>query len=222
MSAVSPFRRLMLLLTVVAAALVLAGGVALAADLVGTSGDDTLTGTAGDDRIAAGDGNDRLLGRAGNDQLSGGLGSDYLYGGVGADALVGGEGADTIYDGPKNDASEDNIIGGEGPDSIYTANDPASRDLLDCGSGDDVVTVDTLDVFDEITCEDVTVLLTPEQEAAQASADQTAPPAEVSVQGIGGTACEARVDRAHRSRYDSTEAKSIIGIWKCDVKKERI
>lgn len=222
MDAVTPLRRLTLLAVVVAVALVLAGGAALAADMIGTSGDDTLTGTAGDDRIAAGDGNDRLFGGAGNDQLTGGLGNDYLHGGVGLDALVGGEGADTIYDGPANDASEDSITGGGGPDRIYSANDPVSRDLIDCGSGYDVVTADTLDVFDEVTCEDVTVVLTPEQEAAQASAEQTAPPAEISAQGIGGTACVARVDRTHRSGYDSTEAKSIIGIWRCDVKKKRI
>ena len=53
-------RRMVLLLTVMAAALVLASGVALAVNKVGTSGPDTLRGT---------NGNDNLLGLGANDVL---------------------------------------------------------------------------------------------------------------------------------------------------------
>jgi Ca2+-binding RTX toxin-like protein len=55
-------RKLAVLLMVVAATLVLASGVALAADFIGTSGNDELTGT---------EGNDYLEGRAGADRLYG-------------------------------------------------------------------------------------------------------------------------------------------------------
>lgn len=55
-------------------------------ELVGGSGNDTLTGT---------DGNDVLLGLAGDDSLNGLGGDDYLDGGPGNDTMVGGSGDDT-------------------------------------------------------------------------------------------------------------------------------
>ena len=65
-----------------------------AADIVGSSNDDTLTGTAGKDEIIGGSGNDILNGGAGDDVLRGGQGDDVLYGGIGVDRLYGGLGAD--------------------------------------------------------------------------------------------------------------------------------
>jgi Ca2+-binding RTX toxin-like protein len=65
-------------------------------NLIGGSGDDTLTGSAAANRIEGGAGNDSLLGLGGADSLLGGNGNDSLKGGAGADALWGGIGADTF------------------------------------------------------------------------------------------------------------------------------
>ncbi len=61
---------------------------ALALNIPGTNGNDTLRGTASADRIDGKDGNDRLYGMAGNDVLIGGSGRDFLAGGPGNDRLV--------------------------------------------------------------------------------------------------------------------------------------
>ena len=75
------------------------------ANLIGTTGDDTLAGTnaaeyllgrAGNDVLSGGSGNDVLDGGIGNDNLSGGSGNDVLYGGAGNDQLSGGSGADVF------------------------------------------------------------------------------------------------------------------------------
>ena len=55
-------RRFILLLTMMAATLVTASGIALAVDKIGTNGPDTLKGT---------NGSDNLFGRGGNDALYG-------------------------------------------------------------------------------------------------------------------------------------------------------
>jgi Ca2+-binding RTX toxin-like protein len=99
--------------------------------IVGTSGDDTLTGTAeadiicglgGADTISGLDGDDVLLGGRGVDVLRGGLGNDTLRGGRGNDTLRGGSGNDSIYGGRRNDvlyggAGNDQLDGGSGVDS---------------------------------------------------------------------------------------------------------
>ena len=64
------------------------------ADIIGTSGDDSLTGTLEDDQISGLEGNDILEGLDGNDSLDGGDGADTLTGGIGADVLTGGAGSD--------------------------------------------------------------------------------------------------------------------------------
>ncbi len=60
----------------------------LGSDIVGTSGDDSLTGSQGDDLLLAGDGNDTLNGGAGADILVDGAGNDTLIGGAGADIFT--------------------------------------------------------------------------------------------------------------------------------------
>ncbi len=57
-------RRLILLLTVMAAALVLASGVALAVTKIGGPGPNTLRGTNGPDNLLGRGGNDVLFGAA--------------------------------------------------------------------------------------------------------------------------------------------------------------
>jgi Ca2+-binding RTX toxin-like protein len=57
-------------------------------NVLGTSGNDSLTGSAY---------KDALYGYAGNDTLNGGNGDDILDGGLGADSMLGGIGNDTYY-----------------------------------------------------------------------------------------------------------------------------
>src|SRR5918998_4950328 len=71
-------RKITTLLSSLLLTLVLASGVALAADVIGTSGDDILVGTAGDDY---------LKGRGGNDRITPGEGADEVYAGAGDDLI---------------------------------------------------------------------------------------------------------------------------------------
>lgn len=59
-----------------------------AANIVGTTGQDTLTGTSDNDLILGLDGRDRLKGTGGNDSIIGGGGADRLRGGGGSDLFV--------------------------------------------------------------------------------------------------------------------------------------
>jgi len=72
-------RRVALVLTAMALALVLASGVALAVNKVGTNGPDTLRGTNKADNLLGRGANDILLALAGNDNLLGGPGKDILH-----------------------------------------------------------------------------------------------------------------------------------------------
>ena len=74
-------RRTVLLLSTMTLILLVAGGVALAVNKIGTDGPDTLRGT---------NKADNLLGQGGNDILFGGGGRDNLLGGPGKDAVFGG------------------------------------------------------------------------------------------------------------------------------------
>ena len=74
-------RRVILLLTMMAATLVVASGVALAVNKMGTNGPDTLKGTNGADKLLGNGGNDTLFALAGNDNLLGGAGKDEVLGG---------------------------------------------------------------------------------------------------------------------------------------------
>jgi Ca2+-binding RTX toxin-like protein len=86
-------RRTLLLLTTVGVGVLLAAGVALAANLItcpgglceGTTGDDEMTGTSGTDYLYAKEGNDTLRGLGAFDDLRGGPGNDDLDGGRGND-----------------------------------------------------------------------------------------------------------------------------------------
>src|SRR5215203_1535906 len=74
-------RRLVFLLTTIALVLVLASGVALAVDRIGTNGPDTLRGTNGADNLLGKGGNDALFGLTGRDNMLGGEGKDWVLGG---------------------------------------------------------------------------------------------------------------------------------------------
>ena len=86
-------RKTVLLLTTMSLALILAGGVALAATKQcqvgvlcnGTSSADAITGTASNDTINGLAGNDRISARAGIDKINGGSNNDTMNGGFGND-----------------------------------------------------------------------------------------------------------------------------------------
>jgi Ca2+-binding RTX toxin-like protein len=164
-------RRVALVLTAMALALVLASGVALAANKVGTNGPDTLRGTNKADNLLGRGANDILLALAGNDNLLGGPGKDIvnggdenrlsggnknMVGGSGNDSVIGGRGSDNVLgeegndlvaDGPAREFSTDNVSGGDGNDVVAAVNRPAFVDIVSCGGGFDRVIVDRKDVL---------------------------------------------------------------------------
>ena len=171
-------RRTVLLVAVVAASLVMASGVALAVDRVGTNGPDTLRGTDRADNLSGLGGGDTLLGKDGSDNLSGGPGKDVLFGGDerrpgagdknldggggndvvlagrGSDNASGGDGNDFMIDGNLGESSRDNLSGGSGNDVIVVDNVPAFRDVVGCGGGFDRVLADRKDTVGQ-DCERV-------------------------------------------------------------------
>ncbi len=175
-------RRLVLLLTVMAAALVLASGVALAVNRVGTNGHDVLKGTDGkdnliglggqDDLFGKGGGSDNLVGGEGKDNvlagderrpgrgdknLVGGPGNDAVFGGKGSDNMVGGEGNDLLFECCLREFSKDTLSGGSGNDVIDVSHRPAVRDVVVCGRGFDRVLADRKDTVAR-DCERVVVV----------------------------------------------------------------
>jgi Ca2+-binding RTX toxin-like protein len=156
-------RRLILLLTMMAATLVVASGVALALAVVrvGTNGTDVLLGTQRPDKLLAKGGNDTVLGRGGDDEeLSGGKGNDRILGGAGKDIMDGGapptktsppprersannsdimlgDGAADLIDG---NLGPDRIVGGDGNDALFDGESRrGSRDVLVGGNGNDIL-----------------------------------------------------------------------------------
>lgn len=89
--------------------------------MTGSAAADDLSGRDLGDFICGKDGRDVLSGKAGNDRISGGPGADTISGGIGRDRIEGGAGNDRI-----------NVRDG-------------IRDLVLCGRGRDVVTIDRQD-----------------------------------------------------------------------------
>ncbi|MEX2649700.1 MAG: M10 family metallopeptidase C-terminal domain-containing protein [Alphaproteobacteria bacterium] len=73
------------------------------ANLVGGTGNDTLTGNGSDNSLDGGLGADSIGGGGGLDVILGGLGADTIDGGAGADLVVGGTGADSLTGGANAD-----------------------------------------------------------------------------------------------------------------------
>ena len=84
----------------------------LADQIYGDAGNDVLYGLRGNDRLFGGLGSDRLLGNVGNDLLFGEGGNDRLFGNGGADVLIGGNGWDQLFGGTQRDV----LVGGAGSD----------------------------------------------------------------------------------------------------------
>ena len=118
-------RRTGLVLAIMALALLLASGAALAGVFNGDDGNNRLVGTDGRDRMSGGGGDDLMRGLDGRDRMGGGDGLDTMYGSRGEDVLNGLDGEDTIYGGPGND-----YISSIGDNSV---------DQVDCGGGTDTV-----------------------------------------------------------------------------------
>jgi Ca2+-binding RTX toxin-like protein len=153
-------RRFVLLLTMVAATLVAASGVALPVNEIGTNGPDSLKGTNGDDNLLGWGGNDTLFGFGGRDNLLSGSGKDWvlggdevgpmdgdkkLMGGAGNDGLNGGDGFDDLMGGGGNDRingefGPDGIFGQAGDDYLLDGEFRAGeRDTLSGADGDDLL-----------------------------------------------------------------------------------
>ena len=164
-------RRLILLLTLMAATLVVASGLALAVNEIGTNGPDTLRGTNQDDNLLGKGGNDILFGLGGRDNLLGGpgkdivlggnerslsggdknlvggSGNDVVIGGLGSDNILGQEGNDLVADGPDREFATDRLSAGDGNDVVAVVNRPAFEDIVTCGGGYDRVLADRKDVL---------------------------------------------------------------------------
>ena len=165
-------RRTVLLVAAVAACLVMASGVALAVNRVGTNGNDVLRGTDGEDNLVGLGGKDALLGKGGSDNLVGGPGNDFVDTGKGSDNAVLGEGNDFLFECCLREGSRDNIAGGDGNDVVFggqgadnvvggDGNDllidgnlrESSRDNIAGGDGGDVILVDNVPAFrDVVSC----------------------------------------------------------------------
>lgn len=142
--------------------LVLAGkGAATAVnfeDVLGGSGNDSITGTSGANMLFGGHGNDSLFGLDGNDSLEGGDGDDYLDAGSGNNTIRGGNGNDEIYAGSGNDliilSSGNHIVeAGAGNDTIQMGDGafgPGAVNDIDAGVGDDLVLINTQNISAEI------------------------------------------------------------------------
>jgi RTX calcium-binding nonapeptide repeat (4 copies) len=100
-------RTVLLMLAVMAAALVVTSGVALAKNFVGTDQGEKIVGTKLADHINAMGGDDVVLGWAGPDKIRGGNDNDKQYGG---------RGNDTIY---SEGGFRDLVYGGKGTDTCY-------------------------------------------------------------------------------------------------------
>jgi Ca2+-binding RTX toxin-like protein len=149
-------RRIILLISTMALTVLVASGVALAVNKIGTNDPDTLRGTNGADNLLGNGANDVLYALGGRDNLLGGEGKDWLLGGnerrpfgaegdknmvggPGNDGLLGGIGSDNTLGGSGNDflngdIGSDRAVGGQGRDLIegWTGSDR----MLGQGGGD--------------------------------------------------------------------------------------
>jgi Ca2+-binding RTX toxin-like protein len=108
-------------------------------NILGGSGNDTITGSNGDNFLDSGGGNDHVYGLNGSDWIVGGTGNDFLYGDGGSDVVSGGDGDDFVS-GHRNhsdiwDNASDFLFGGAGHDVLvgyggtdhYNSNDDGAR-----------------------------------------------------------------------------------------------
>jgi hypothetical protein len=70
---------------------------------------------------------------------------------LGSDIVDGGDGNDNVSDGPPFDTGTDIAFGGAGDDLMDAYNDPPLTDTIYCGTGDDLVYTDGVDLL--VDCE---------------------------------------------------------------------
>jgi Ca2+-binding RTX toxin-like protein len=174
-------KRILMLFTAMAITLVVASGVTLAVNKIGTNGPDTLKGTNKADNLLGKGGNDVLFGLDGRDNLLGGEGKDWLLGGreaqslggdknlgggPGNDGIVGEQGSDNalgergndyMVDGDLRESSHDDFSGGPGNDVLWVSHVPAFKDVVVCGEGFDLVGADPKDMVAP-ECERVVII----------------------------------------------------------------
>lgn len=148
-------RRAALILATTGTMLLLACGLALAAQVIscqpgkacnGTAKSDTMRGSRADDRMSGRGNRDVMKGNMGSDKMSGGQGADRMSGGYVMDKLDGGTGNDFLNGGHANGT----INGGPGNDTVFAAD--GELDSISCGLGeDDVAFVDQADLDAEGT-----------------------------------------------------------------------
>jgi Ca2+-binding RTX toxin-like protein len=160
-------RKAVLLLASMALAVLLAGGIALAAEItcpnrsddrcMGTTEDDTMTGTDERDKMRGFAGNDTLYGKGFRDFLVGHAGNDTLRGQEGDDALVGARqtldylatDSDRLFGGQDQDiliggSGNDRVFGGPGNDTVQgevfgNADHHSNRDFTHGDDDDDTI-----------------------------------------------------------------------------------
>lgn len=147
-------RKLALLLGIMATAMMLASGIAVAKNFQGDGKDNRLVGTSNNDTIAGSGGDDNVSGKGGMDRVYGNSGADKVSGGAGPDDVFGGKGADKLF-------------GNGGNDYINSA-DNRGGDAIDCGPGEDRAVIDATFIplrlavatgaDTAVNCEDVTIV----------------------------------------------------------------
>jgi Ca2+-binding RTX toxin-like protein len=144
-------------------------------NLLGKGGNDDISGLGGPDNILGGGGRDVVQGGPApprpefpprceaspnnNDVLIGGAGNDFLNGNLGTDRLVGGRGDDVLWEevcfrGAGESGKFEILMGGAGNDFLWVRDTPfpvPPKDLVLCGAGRDVASVDRVDVV--VGCE---------------------------------------------------------------------
>lgn len=139
-------RTVMVLVGAMAAALVMASGVAWAAtvqcqdrvqECFGTPDPDALTGTSHRNFIRALAGADLVRGMGGTDFIVGGRGEDTVQGGTEPDPFVWGGEAGLEFLGPYTDASDDRVYGGAGGDRVLGGYAQGGTDHVYGEDGDD-------------------------------------------------------------------------------------
>ena len=116
--------------------------------VVGRKGTDVLTGSSAGDLIVGRQDIDFLFGLGGPDCIRGERGDDIIDGGDGDDLVDGGSGDDRIRGGDGDDRlygrrGINRYNGGPGDDRIYARN--GRSEIVECGSGRDVVKADRTD-----------------------------------------------------------------------------
>jgi Ca2+-binding RTX toxin-like protein len=105
---------------------------AAATQLIGDSGNNTITGSLFQNYLRGMDGDDSISGGSGFDDINGNQGNDTAHGNGGDDWVVGGKGDDLLY----GDAGNDQVLGNLGNDTLDGG---IGDDTIRGGQGDDVI-----------------------------------------------------------------------------------